>query len=104
MMILTIANKHLTSQTYPYMSVEEISENALSTAHSSTSVMEGISDFLKSSTIHGVAYISTTRRHGRLFWITVVTASFIGSGFMIYQSFKDWHRNPVKTTIETTNS
>ena len=64
--------------------------------------MEGISAFLQSSTIHGVSYISTTTtKYIRLFWITVVTASFIGAGFMIYQSFKDWHRNPVKTTIET---
>ena len=63
--------------------------------------MEGWSEFLKSSTIHGLSYIPITKKHVRLFWIMIVTMSFIGAGFMIYLSFKDWAENPIKTTLKT---
>ena len=63
--------------------------------------MESIQTFLESSTIHGLSYISTTRRHKRLFWIIVVLTGFIAAGFIIYQSFQAWEESPVKTTIET---
>ena len=63
--------------------------------------MGEITTFLESSTIHGLVYISTTRRFIRLFWISVVIAGFIGSGVMIHNSVKDWEESPVKTTIET---
>ena len=63
--------------------------------------MEGCSDFLKSSTIHGLSYIPITKKNVRLLWIMIVTMSFIGAGFMIYLSFKDWAENPIKTTLKT---
>ena len=63
--------------------------------------MENIRNFLESSTIHGLSYISTTGKHVRLFWLIVVTAGFIGAGIIIYESFNDWGESPVKTTIET---
>ena len=63
--------------------------------------MEGVRTFLESSTIHGLGYISTTRKLVKLFWIIVVIAGFTGASIMIYQSFKDWSDNPVTTTIET---
>ena len=63
--------------------------------------MEGWSEFLKSSTIHGLSYIPITKKNVRLFWILIVTMSFIGAGFMIYLSFKDWAENPIKTTLKT---
>ena len=34
--------------------------------------MEGVRAFLESSTIHGLTYISTTKKCARLFWILVV--------------------------------
>ena len=34
--------------------------------------MESIRNFLESSTIHGLSYISTTRKYVRVFWILVV--------------------------------
>ena len=63
--------------------------------------METVKTFLESSTIHGLSYISTTRRPLKLFWMLVVTAGFTGAGVLIYQSFEDWSENPIKTTIET---
>ena len=63
--------------------------------------METIKTFLESSTIHGLVYISTTRKLLKLFWFIVVVTGFTCASAMIYQSFQDWGENPVKTTIET---
>ena len=57
--------------------------------------------FLESSTIHGLAYISTTRKWVKLFWIVVVVSGFVGAGYIIKESFDSWAESPVKTTIET---
>ena len=57
--------------------------------------------FLESSTIHGLTYISSTKRYARLFWIFVVIAGFTGAIFLIYESFKSWANDPVKTYVET---
>ena len=63
--------------------------------------MEGVRTFLESSTIHGLTYISTTRRLVKFFWILIVIGGFTGAGVLIYQSFDNWTDNPVTTTIET---
>ena len=63
--------------------------------------MEGIRSFLKSSSIHGLGHISTTRRLSRLFWIFVVFSGFSIAGFLINQSFESWAQQPIVTTIET---
>ena len=63
--------------------------------------MEGVKEFCESTTIHGFAYISTTRRLIRLFWICVVIAGFTGAAALIQQSFSSWASSPVSTTIET---
>ena len=63
--------------------------------------MDHIKHFLESSTIHGLTYISTTRKFVQLFWILVVIIGFTTSGIMIYQSFHSWNESPVKTTVET---
>ena len=63
--------------------------------------MERVSTFLESSTIHGLTYISTTRKFIRLFWILVVITGFVGAVFIIKESFDSWSESPVKTTIET---
>ena len=64
-------------------------------------MMENVITFLESSTIHGLAYISTDRKYVRLFWILVVIGGFTGAGVLIHQSFDNWAESPVKTTIET---
>ena len=63
--------------------------------------MEGVKTFLESSTIHGLNYISTTRKFSRILWVIIVISGFIGAGVLIYESFDDWSENPVDTTIET---
>ena len=63
--------------------------------------MEKLSEFLETSTIHGLSYISTTRRLIRLIWILIVIGGFSGACFLIFLSFKDWDENPISTTIET---
>ena len=63
--------------------------------------MEGVSTFLESSTIHGLTYISTTRKYVRLFWVLVVMTGFVGASLLIKKSFDSWSESPVKTTTET---
>ena len=66
-----------------------------------TDRMGKIKLFLESSTIHGLTYISTTRKYVKLFWIIVVLTGFTGAGILIYESFQAWDESPVTTTIET---
>ena len=63
--------------------------------------MEGVKTFLETSTIHGLTYISTTRKYTRIFWILTVLAGFIGASLLIKESFDSWSEFPIKTTIET---
>ena len=63
--------------------------------------MEGITEFLRSSTIHGLSYIPGTKGLVRSFWMFVISSGFIGAGILIKQSFESWSINPVFTTIET---
>ena len=63
--------------------------------------MEGVRLFLESSTVHGLTYISTTRKYARLFWILVVITGFVGASLLIRASFQSWAESPVKTTIKT---
>ena len=63
--------------------------------------MEQISTFLESSTIHGLNFISTTRKYVRAFWILVVLAGFATAGYLIQTSFQSWADSPIKTTDET---
>ena len=63
--------------------------------------MEGVRTFLETSTIHGLSYISTTKRLERLAWILIVIGGFTGAGVIIYQSFQSWDESPITTTIES---
>ena len=58
-------------------------------------------DFLESSTIHGLVYISTESKFARFFWFLIVFTGFTISGLLINQSFDSWSKSPIKTTIET---
>ena len=62
--------------------------------------MEGIKEFLESSSIHGLAYIPTNRRLLRLFWVSVVIFGFTAAGILIQESFSSWSTSPVSTTVE----
>ena len=63
--------------------------------------MHEIRTYLESTTVHGFAYISTTQKYVRLFWILTVITGFFGAGYLIKESFDGWEESPVKTTIET---
>ena len=64
--------------------------------------MEGLKEYLESSTIHGLVYIATSRHPlGKLLWLSVVIAGFSGAVMIIRQSFTSWATSPVSTTIET---
>ena len=65
------------------------------------STMEVARTFLESSTIHGLGYISSSRKITRLFWLVVVILGFTGAGLLIRESFQTWTDSPIKTTIET---
>ena len=60
-----------------------------------------LKQYLEGSTIHGLAYISSSSRFKRLFWVLVVVTGFTAAGILIYQSFANWEESPVSTTIET---
>lgn len=60
-----------------------------------------LKDFFESSTIHGLSYISTTKKFWKLFWIFVVFLAFSVAFVVIKMSFQAWDESPIKTTIET---
>ena len=57
--------------------------------------------FLETSTIHGLSYISSTRKYARFFWLSIVIAGFVGASLLIQESFASWSKSPISTTIET---
>ena len=63
--------------------------------------MEHIKQFLDTSTIHGLSWISVGRKWSRLFWILIVIGGFTGAGYLIHESFDNWRQNPITTTVET---
>ena len=64
-------------------------------------MMKTVKEFLESSTIHGLVYISTTSSFVRLLWVGIVITGFSGAAILIQQSFSSWAVSPVSTTIET---
>ena len=64
--------------------------------------MEGVREFLESSTVHGLTLISLARNNiSRLFWILVVFCGFFAAGILIIKSFRNWKKYPIESTIQT---
>ena len=80
--------------------------------------MDLFGEFLESSTIHGLAYISTAKVHcnliltknpiscfqtriGKSLWGLVVLMCFLSSSVLIYESYVDFQNSPVVTSITT---
>ena len=64
--------------------------------------MEGVQEFLESSTIHGLAYISTSRNSLiKLFWMVIIISGFLTAGLLINNAFLDWEKSPIESSIET---
>ena len=61
-----------------------------------------LNEFLESSTIHGLARISTAKSKAkRAAWVAIVVACFAIAINMITNSYQEWHKSPVSTTIST---
>ena len=64
--------------------------------------MDGVTEFLESSTIHGLTYIATTKNiFFKLFWISIVCTGFAVAGILINSSVSSWKKSPIATSIET---
>ena len=63
--------------------------------------MEGLKEFLESSTIHGLSHIASKRSLSRLLWLSVVITGFTMAGLLIKQSLDNWAASPVSTTTES---
>ena len=62
--------------------------------------MDILKEFLESTTIHGLYYISTCKSwFAKAGWMVVVALGFASSTFLIHSSFADWAASPVATTI-----
>ena len=65
-------------------------------------VQTTICEFLESSTIHGLVYISTSKTIlAKVLWICIITLGFSTAGYLIYDSFYDWAESPTVTSVET---
>ena len=61
-----------------------------------------IDKFLESTTIHGLAHISTAKTNtARAIWVAIVVACFALAITMITGSYNQWQESPVSTTITT---
>ena len=62
--------------------------------------MNILNEFLESTTIHGLYYISTCKSHiAKAGWLVVVALGFVASIILIHSSFSEWAKSPVATTI-----
>ena len=62
--------------------------------------MKVVKEFLQSSTVHGLAYIATTDKLTRIFWMFVVLSGFTGAAMLIRMSYAGWSANPISTTVD----
>ena len=59
-------------------------------------------EFLETSTLHGLVYISKAESFwGKFLWTVSVIVSFSLAGVLINQSFVDWSTHPVSSVIST---
>ena len=79
--------------------------------------MHIVKEFLESSTIHGLIYISSAgvssqlmfllsivssqTKSAKIVWLLVVCLGFIGAGILIGKSYIEWQENPIATSITT---
>jgi hypothetical protein len=64
--------------------------------------MDTFKEFLETSTIHGLVYISTSRTKVlKATWVIIVLVAFITALNLINNSYIEWDKDPVSTTIST---
>ena len=61
-----------------------------------------LKEFLETSTIHGLAYISTApSKLSKAFWLLVVIFGFSTAFYLINNSYTEWEASPIATSIST---
>ena len=64
--------------------------------------MDSLKEFLESSTIHGLTYISSApSKLSKLFWLLIVCIGFSLAIYLINSSYVDWQASPIATSITT---
>ena len=63
---------------------------------------EVFKEFLESSTIHGLQYISTEKNFlSKLLWSIIVFCGFSTATYLIMDSIRSWEESPISTSVET---
>ena len=64
--------------------------------------MSCLKEFLESSTIHGLVYISTSKsKSQKILWFLIVFVSFSIAIFLINSSYSSWNSSPISSVITT---
>ena len=64
--------------------------------------MNLVQDFLETSTIHGLNYISSAKSvAAKATWVTIICVSFGVAIFMINNAYTEWEESPIATTMQT---
>ena len=64
--------------------------------------MDPTREFLETSTIHGLSYISTApSKATKILWMAIVITGFFTAGYLINNSYSEWQASPVSTSIST---
>ena len=64
--------------------------------------MDALKEFLESSTIHGIGYISTApSKASKTLWFVIVLTGFVTAFCLINNSYVSWEESPVLTSIST---
>ena len=64
--------------------------------------MDIFREFLDTSTIHGLAYISSApSKLSKIFWFLIVVTGFSCAFYFINSSYEDWQATPIATSIST---
>ena len=60
-----------------------------------------VAAYFSETTVHGFRYVAEGENvFEKTFWIISISVGFYVSGFYIFESFSDWERTPLQTTID----
>ena len=58
--------------------------------------------YFRETTVHGFRYVAEGENAvEKLFWVVIIIAGFLISGYFILSSFRDWANVPIETTIDS---
>lgn len=63
--------------------------------------MESCTEFLETTTIHGIPRIGSAKKILKLFWLLIVFIGFSSAFYLIYNALKSYQESPIMTTLET---